>query len=125
RGIDLGVLLRPVPYTPTAHLDRPAEPSPLNRRILETVMPVLEAGGSVERSFVVTSADRAVLAGLSGALARRSHRLRMQDLDGETPNRRDYGPPPGALRLRFEGSAGQGFAAFLVAGEITLHGEAN
>jgi glutamate synthase domain-containing protein 3 len=64
----------------------------------------------VEPGYAITNADRAVGARLSGAIAR------------------EHGsqPPAGRVRARFEGSAGQSFGAFLVAGvELSLVGEAN
>ncbi len=70
----------------------------------------LAAAALVEPRHVVTNGDRAIGARLGGAVAKR------------------YGSaaPPGRLRARFEGSAGQSFGAFLTAGvELHLVGEAN
>ena len=70
----------------------------------------LDDASLVEPRHVVTNGDRAIGARLGGAVAKR------------------YGSaaPPGRLRARFEGSAGQSFGAFLTAGlELHLVGEAN
>jgi len=85
----------------------------------------------VEASFPIRSSDRAVLARLSGVLGLRAHRLRMAALQaGEAERARakhdDFALPAGSIRLAFEGSAGQGFAAFLPGGvDVRLVGEAN
>ena len=70
----------------------------------------LDDASLVEPRHLVTNGDRAIGARLGGAVAKR------------------YGSaaPPGRLRARFEGSAGQSFGAFLTAGiELHLVGEAN
>ncbi|MDF1503378.1 glutamate synthase large subunit [Roseisolibacter sp. H3M3-2] len=67
--------------------------------------------GVVRAAFDVRNVDRSVGAMLSGEVARRF---------GGT------GLPPGALRLRFTGSAGQSFGAFCARGvTLALEGEAN
>jgi len=64
----------------------------------------------VEPTYTISNSDRAVGARLSGEIAKA--------VGGEAP--------AGRVRARFEGSAGQSFGAFLVAGvELHLHGEAN
>ncbi len=64
----------------------------------------------VEPSYAITNADRAIGARLGGAIAKAV----------------GSGPPPGRVRARFSGSAGQSFGAFLTAGiELNLVGEAN
>jgi glutamate synthase domain-containing protein 3 len=64
----------------------------------------------VEPRHQITNGDRAVGARLGGAIARAT----------------GSSPPPGRVRARFEGSAGQSFGAFLTAGvELDLVGEAN
>jgi glutamate synthase (ferredoxin) len=64
----------------------------------------------IEPRLLITNGDRAVGARLSGAVARTT---------GGTP-------PPGRVRVRFEGSAGQSFGAFLTRGvRLDLVGEAN
>ena len=64
----------------------------------------------IEPRHQIANGDRAVGARLGGAIAR---------VAGSSP-------PPGRVRARFEGSAGQSFGAFLTAGvELDLVGEAN
>jgi glutamate synthase domain-containing protein 3 len=90
-----------------------------------------ESSGPIEARYAIATTDRAVLARLSGELAQRAHAERMKSLrlhprNLDAPDRRCYLPEPGTVRLEFEGSAGQGFACFLVRGvEVRLIGEAN
>jgi len=80
--------------------------SELNARILAQAEAALARGEGLDAAHPVATVDRAVLATLSGRLAQ--------------------APPPAPLRFTFRGSAGQGFAVFLVEGiEATLFGEAN
>jgi glutamate synthase domain-containing protein 2/glutamate synthase domain-containing protein 1/glutamate synthase domain-containing protein 3 len=126
RGIDLARLLEPARDGSPPGAPPVGESSPLNRRIIDDVVPALDRNERVRLAYAVTSRDRAVGAGLAGELGRRAHRARMNDLDGKTPNWRRYDPPPGSIALRFDGSAGQGFAAFTCGGvDIELRGEAN
>ncbi len=93
----------------------------LNQRILDDARSVLTESGTLHLAYAITTADRGVLASLSGGIARRIHEQRMQSLGAE--------PEPsfeGRIHLDFLGSAGQGFGAFLVDGLIVrLRGEAN
>jgi len=64
----------------------------------------------VEAAYEITNSDRAIGARLGGAIAKAVGGV----------------PPPGRVRARFEGAAGQSFGAFLTAGvELRLVGEAN
>ncbi|HUG63684.1 MAG TPA: glutamate synthase large subunit [Gaiellaceae bacterium] len=70
----------------------------------------LEGATLIEPRHQIVNGDRAVGARLGGAIAK---------VAGSAP-------PPGRVRARFEGSAGQSFGAFLAAGvELDLVGEAN
>jgi glutamate synthase (ferredoxin) len=72
--------------------------------------PALEGAALVEPAYPISTWDRAVGARLGGEIGRR------------------FGadPPPGRIRARFTGSAGQSFGAFLSAGvSLDLVGEAN
>ncbi len=100
----------------------------LNAEVLETVRREGESPRA-DASFEIRSTDRAVPARLSGWLAERAHELRMAKLaklaEGES-DRAPHLPEAGEVDLRFRGSAGQGFGAFLVQGvQIRLEGEAN
>jgi glutamate synthase domain-containing protein 3 len=91
----------------------------LNERIVEDARPALREGRRVELAYPVRSTDRAVLATVSGAVARCVQRNRRA---GRNPADLD----PGAVTVHLTGSAGQGFAAFMTAGlSVTLEGEAN
>jgi glutamate synthase (ferredoxin) len=82
----------------------------LGERLAADAEPALEGPALVEPAYPISTWDRTVGARLGGLIGRR------------------FGSqaPPGRIRARFEGSAGQSFGAFLAAGvELDLAGEAN
>jgi glutamate synthase domain-containing protein 2/glutamate synthase domain-containing protein 1/glutamate synthase domain-containing protein 3 len=82
----------------------------LDDRLAADATPALEGAALVEPSYEITNSDRTVGARLSGEIGAR------------------FGaqPPPGRIRARFHGTAGQSFGAFLAAGvELNLEGDAN
>jgi glutamate synthase domain-containing protein 2/glutamate synthase domain-containing protein 3 len=93
--------------------------SRLNARITEDVRMAVDRGERLMAAYQIKSTDRALLATASGALAERTHRLRMQGAP-------QLLLPPSTIQLEMIGSAGQGFGVFLVEGfDVTLRGEAN
>jgi len=89
--------------------DRPGD-EPLDEQFLRDVAPALARAEPVSRGYAVSNRDRSLGARVAGEVARRF---------GEP------GLPPGSIRLRMRGAAGQSFGAFTVAGmELTLVGEA-
>ena len=99
--------------------------SRLNARLLEDAAPALERGEPVCLEHPIRSTDRAVLATLSGALADRTRRARLE-LSRRGASEAPLELRPGTIDLTFTGSAGQGFGAFLVEGlQVHLRGEAN
>jgi glutamate synthase domain-containing protein 2/glutamate synthase domain-containing protein 1/glutamate synthase domain-containing protein 3 len=123
RKIDLGFFLFPVPVANSpAYRLTPEGVGPLNHRIAEDVVERLESGEErMELSYHICTSDRAVLATVSGRLPGKVAEQRgggdgvpVHPLEGKD------------VRIRFTGSAGQGFAAFLERGlNVTLLGEAN
>ena len=92
-------------------LNQSEEEGKLNKRLVELAQPALENGEKVKATLAITNADRAVGATLSGEIARRY---------GNT------GLPDETISLKFNGSAGQSFGAFLARGiSMELEGEAN
>jgi len=84
--------------------------SDLGDRVFEDALETIFLGGIVEYTYAITNADRTVGARLGGAVGLEF---------GEEA-------PPGLARLRFTGSAGQSFGAFVSDGvELVLDGEAN
>ena len=84
--------------------------SELGDRVFEDALETVFLGGIVEYTYDITNADRTVGARLGGAVGL------------------EFGqePPAGLARLRFTGSAGQSFGAFVSDGvELVLDGEAN
>ncbi len=82
----------------------------LGERLAEDGLAALEGPSIVEPTYEICTDDRAVGARLGGMIGRRF----------------GAAAPPGRIRARFEGSAGQSFGAFLAAGvHLELTGEAN
>jgi glutamate synthase domain-containing protein 3 len=89
----------------------PHEDDNLDARILTEVQAAIEEGTPAARRYPIRNAQRAVGAGISGAIAQRYG---------------DAGLPERTITLEFEGVAGQSFGAFCVPGLVLdLHGEAN
>jgi glutamate synthase domain-containing protein 2/glutamate synthase domain-containing protein 1/glutamate synthase domain-containing protein 3 len=83
----------------------------LDRELLRLCEPALERGEPVELELPIRNVNRTVGAMLGSEISRRH---------GE------QGLPEGTIRIRFTGSAGQSFGAFLPAGvTLTLAGDAN
>src|SRR5687768_12644456 len=92
-------------------LNPSVEEGRLNARLVDLAQPALEHRERVKGAFPITNADRAVGATLSGEIARRY---------GNT------GLPDDTISIRFTGSAGQSFGAFVARGlSLELEGEAN
>jgi glutamate synthase domain-containing protein 2/glutamate synthase domain-containing protein 1/glutamate synthase domain-containing protein 3 len=85
--------------------------SDADHELVRAARPALERGEPVRLRRPVDNSQRTVGGLLSAAISRRH---------GEA------GLAPGTIRVRFDGSAGQSFGAWLAPGvELTLHGEAN
>ncbi len=92
-----------------ARNDNPA--TSMNDRILEDILPAIDAAKPVERDYVIRNIDRSIPAKINYAIARKY---------------RDQGLPPDTIRLTFGGTAGQSFGAFNHCGvSLTLIGDAN
>jgi len=99
---------------PRGRFEGEQQPAPrgggLGERLASDAAPVLNEERIIELRYAIGNADRAVGARLGVEVGRRF----------------GAGTPPGRVRARFEGSAGQSFGAFLAAGaEVELVGEAN
>jgi len=87
------------------------EYDPLERELMRAAAPAIESARPVALEFGIRNVHRSIGAGLSGRIAR-AH-------DGQ-------GLPDDTIRVRFVGSAGQSFGAFLARGvTFRLEGEAN
>jgi glutamate synthase domain-containing protein 2/glutamate synthase domain-containing protein 3 len=116
QGLDLGRVLYLPPGTETA-ARRWCEPQEhgltetLDGELIARSRAALERAEPVALTLPIRNTDRAVCTRLSSEVSRRYGAA---------------GLPAGTLRLRFEGTAGQSFCAFLAAGvEVVLAGEAN
>jgi len=113
-SLDLSPLLEtppdggPLHFVATVPIQQPR--SSLDERLLADAFPALWDGKEIELEYTITNADRTVGASLGGAIGLEW---------GE-------GLPPGFITVRFTGSAGQSFGAFLADGiALDLVGEAN
>jgi glutamate synthase (ferredoxin) len=98
----------PSRYAEEARLE--AKGGELGERLAGASQPALEQTRIVELEYEISNGDRTVGARLGGVIGKRFGRK----------------APPGRVRARFAGVAGQGFGAFLAAGvELSLAGEAN
>jgi glutamate synthase domain-containing protein 2/glutamate synthase domain-containing protein 1/glutamate synthase domain-containing protein 3 len=110
--LDLEPLLRrPLGERRSIATDAIVRPSSvLGDRLFDAAWPAVRDGAHVELELPIANGDRAVGARLGGAIGRAF---------GMTH-------PPGSVRARFHGAAGQSFGAFLADGiELRLTGEAN
>jgi glutamate synthase (ferredoxin) len=109
-SLDLSPLLSGRRGAFTGESPLPSEGDELGTRLAEEAQPILAEERLVDLHYAVSNRDRAVGARLGVEIGRRF----------------GSGAPPGRLRARFEGSAGQSFGAFLSAGvDFELVGEAN
>jgi glutamate synthase (NADPH/NADH) large chain len=115
-GIDLSAILYnpPVPGRVARHCIQKQDhglDQALDYQLIKGSAPALENRTPVEMEFPIRNVHRTVGAMLSGDIARRYG---------------SSGLPDDTIRIRFEGSAGQSFGAFLAKGvTMTLEGEAN
>ncbi len=117
KGLDLEFLLRdpdPARRHPrrneAARNERPDDIN-LDLQIIADTSSMLEQGRPVELAYGIRNRDRTTGARMAGEVA---------------AHHGDAGLPPGTVTLKFTGSAGQSFGAFLVPGlTLMLEGEAN
>ena len=109
-SLDLRRLTDACPGGFTGEAQPCAEGGELGQRLAGDAAAALEEDRLVELCYSIGNRDRTVGAQLGVEIGRRF----------------GAGPPPGRVRARFEGSAGQSFGAFLAAGvELDVVGEAN
>ncbi len=109
-SIDVGALLTAPRGRFEADPQLNSEGAELGARLAEDATAILDEARVIDVRYDIATSDRAVGARLGVEIARRFGR----DV------------PPGRIRARFEGSAGQSFGAFLSDGvELLLVGEAN
>ncbi|MBI3764886.1 MAG: glutamate synthase large subunit, partial [Ignavibacteriales bacterium] len=95
--------------------------STLNKQIFDDAYQAIVTHRTVDFSYDVSTSDRAVLAYLSGEIARRVYKQRLRGMGQHVE-----APCKGSVNVTFTGSAGQGFCVFLVDGiNVRLFGEAN
>jgi glutamate synthase (ferredoxin) len=109
-SLDVSMLLTVPSGAFAAEAPLEVEGGELGARLASDAASILERECIVDLRYPIANRDRAVGARLGVEIGRRF----------------GSSPPPGRLRARFEGSAGQSFGAFLAAGvELQLVGEAN
>jgi len=123
RHLDLSFFLQKAYPTEGKDVFHPHHIGRLNQKLLDDTKPALQGERHVSKQYAIKSTDRAVLATLSGVMAKQVKQHRTQATQNafgvETPTCTP-------IQLEFKGSAGQGFGVFLVDGlEVQLYGEAN
>ena len=116
-GMDLSFLTEPVPQSALSSAARRQLPVKSNGRVLDddiladpAVAAAIQKEGKVAKTVAIVNTDRSVCARVAGAVAK---------LHGDNGF-------SGEIALRFEGSAGQSFGAFVLGGmSVHLVGEAN
>ena len=115
-GIDLAPILHRPDVDPSVAIhavedqDHELEKA-LDNQIIEQARPAIERGEPVEIEFPIRNINRTVGTMLSAEVSRRYGLA---------------GLPDGTIRLRFRGSAGQSFCAFLAQGlDVRIEGDAN
>ncbi len=109
-ALDLAPMLVPAGGGYAGEPQLVAEGGELGAQLVVDAEPALEEARLIEQLYLISTRDRAVGAALGGRIG----------------SRFGLSAPPGRIRARFEGSAGQSFGAFLAAGvELSLTGEAN
>jgi glutamate synthase (ferredoxin) len=109
-SLDVSTLLRTPPGSFADEPQLQPDGGELGGRLARDAGALLDEARVVDLRYPITNRDRAVGARLGSEIARRH----------------GTASPPGRVRARFDGSAGQSFGAFLSAGvELELVGEAN
>lgn len=109
------------------HLDNPFHEgiSELNQQLVKATSDAVKKEGNFAIRETIKTEDRAALATLSGEIARKISAKRMKEIDEKGVAESDH-RFHGNIDIDFEGSAGQGFGAFLTEGlNVSLRGEAN
>jgi len=99
--------------------------SPLNRELVDVFKDHVDQEGEGSFESEIITGDRAALATLSGEIAKRVSRKRMDEIaeKGEAISDHRFN---GSFSISFRGSAGQGFGVFMTEGlNVRLRGEAN
>ena len=126
RGIDIGPMLEPIRWARSEPPGQPQARTAHEGALVRDALAQLDASGRATVVQAVDNTDRAVTTGLSGELARRTHRQRIESLCHRGETTPHPLPMPANICVELEGSAGQGLAAFAVDGlHIRLRGEAN
>ncbi|WP_051296047.1 glutamate synthase large subunit [Eisenibacter elegans] len=120
-------LAAPCPYpddnSEAAAVPTDVSPNALNAQILADALEAVAMQADVSLHYPIQVTERAAWATLCGAIALREHQQIQSKFDESIPAIEPY---RGRIRLRFEGSAGQGFGIFNVPQiEARLYGEAN
>jgi glutamate synthase (NADPH/NADH) large chain/glutamate synthase (ferredoxin) len=99
------------PYKQMQPRNDPPARDPMPEQLVEDAAPALEDGKRISLSYRITNANRTLGARVAYEISRRHGGDGLRD---------------GTLELRFQGSAGQSFGAFLTRGmRLVLEGEAN
>lgn len=128
KNLDLSFALKEsYPYNPNTQENTPFSEgtNALNAQVLADCQNALNQNEDIALTYPINTLDRAVATTLSGEIAKRQdfHFKKQFQSNGHG---RHYPIYEGKIKLTFEGSAGQGFGAFLLDNvDMKLYGEAN
>ena len=98
----------------------------LDEQIIKASANAIQQGGEIDLDYTIRNTNRAVGTMLSGYLEKRRSEERQKKMDAEAAGKPYSAPREASINVKFKGSAGQSFGAFLVKGvDFKLEGDTN
>ena len=98
----------------------------LDEQIIKASANAIQQGGEIDLDYTIRNTNRAVGTMLSGYLEKRRSEERQKKMDAEAAGKPYTAPREASINVKFKGSAGQSFGAFLVKGVgFKLEGDTN
>ena len=98
----------------------------LDEQIIKASANAIQQGGEIDLDYTIRNTNRAVGTMLSGYLEKRRSEERQKKMDAEAAGKPYTAPREASINVKFKGSAGQSFGAFLVKGvSFKLEGDTN
>ena len=98
----------------------------LDEQMIKASANAIEQGGEIDLDYSIRNTNRAVGTMLSGYIETKRSAERQKQLDAEAAGKPYTAPRQCSINVKFKGSAGQSFGAFLVKGvDFKLEGDSN